>query len=626
MRFIELQIKGFGKFHDRSIPFQDGLNVVYGKNEAGKSTIHTFIRGMLFGIQPMRGKASKNDLYNKYEPWENSGTYEGALRLEHGGHIYRIERTFLKTKKEFCLIDETLGKSLPPDKALMDELLCGLSETAYNNTISIGQLKCATDAGMVSGLKNYIANMNNTGNMALNITKATDFLKAQKKELEAQLVPEAARSYTSLLGEIKALEKEISAPEYVNQLPAYQQMRAGARTQIEEKQAEKESLLQKVARGRQVLSQNQFTDIQSIQDYQERTQDVYRDYQGTKASSEKTSRRFFPIAIFLLAACCFACGAYFYTLGEWNPITDLLFDYNVDFPAAAVFAVMAVLSALLCLAGALSLWKGKRLKKELALSAQVLQESFSRHLGDKTISQEAMDAFLARMAEFQRLSAAMDKSEENIAQLTSDISALQEKQNSCSEIIEKQQKLQWELEKKLEILSNYKTQMEVLRRTLAENDRISQEIAAIDLARDTMTELSASIRDSFGFYLNKTASELIGGITGGIYTSMSIDENLNAFMNTPSKLVPLEQVSSGTMDQIYLALRLAAARLIQNEAKEQMPLVFDDSFVLYDEDRLRSALKWLSSAYPGQIIIFTCHQREAQMLTANQIPYTLITI
>ena len=172
MRFIELQIKGFGKFHDRSIPFQDGLNVVYGKNEAGKSTIHTFIRGMLFGIQPMRGKASKNDLYNKYEPWENSGTYEGALRLEHGGHIYRIERTFLKTKKEFCLIDETLGKSLPPDKALMDELLCGLSETAYNNTISIGQLKCATDAGMVSELKNYIANMNNTGNMALNITKA----------------------------------------------------------------------------------------------------------------------------------------------------------------------------------------------------------------------------------------------------------------------------------------------------------------------------------------------------------------------------------------------------------------------------------------------------------------------
>ena len=56
MRFLELQIKGFGKFHDRSISFEDGVNVVYGKNEAGKSTIHTFIRCMLFGLQPQRGR------------------------------------------------------------------------------------------------------------------------------------------------------------------------------------------------------------------------------------------------------------------------------------------------------------------------------------------------------------------------------------------------------------------------------------------------------------------------------------------------------------------------------------------------------------------------------------------
>lgn len=119
MRFIELQIKSFGKFHDCVIPFHDGLNVVYGKNEAGKSTIHTFIRGMLFGIQPQRGRASRNDLYSKYEPWENSGAYEGALRMEHGGHIYRIERSFQKTKKELVIIDETLGKSLPPTKALL---------------------------------------------------------------------------------------------------------------------------------------------------------------------------------------------------------------------------------------------------------------------------------------------------------------------------------------------------------------------------------------------------------------------------------------------------------------------------------------------------------------------------
>ena len=74
MRFLDLYISGFGKFHDTAVSFEDGLNVIYGKNEAGKSTIHTFIRGMLFGIERQRGRAARNDIYSKYEPWENSGT------------------------------------------------------------------------------------------------------------------------------------------------------------------------------------------------------------------------------------------------------------------------------------------------------------------------------------------------------------------------------------------------------------------------------------------------------------------------------------------------------------------------------------------------------------------------
>ena len=80
--------------------------------------------------------------------------------------------------------------------------------------------------------------------------------------------------------------------------------------------------------------------------------------------------------------------------------------------------------------------------------------------------------------------------------------------------------------KKLEHLASLKTQAEGLREVIQENERVSQELAAIDLAQDTMTELASSIRNSFGLYLNKEASDLIKGITGGIYNSMSVDENL----------------------------------------------------------------------------------------------------
>ena len=79
------------------------------------------------------------------------------------------------------------------------------------------------------------------------------------------------------------------------------------------------------------------------------------------------------------------------------------------------------------------------------------------------------------------------------------------------------------------------------------------------------------------------------------------------------------------MDQIYLALRLAAAKLIQPEG-DYMPLIFDDSFALYDDDRLKTALKWLAGAWDSQCIIFTCHQREEAILKSEGIEHHLIQI
>lgn len=624
MRFLDLYIKGFGKFHDTFISFEDGLNLVYGQNEAGKSTIHTFIRGMLFGIERQRGRAAKNDLYSRYEPWENSSTYEGQLRLLSEGTIYRFERRFQKNKKEFIVINETIGKEVEPSKALIDEILCGLSETAYNNTISIGQLKSATEDGMITELKNYIANMNTSGNMALNISKATSYLKNQKRKFESQLMPEAARTYTSLLGEIKNLEQEISSPEYENQLRSFTEERAQLKSSIEKKQAEREDLMHRITRGRQALAEFEFTDAQSVSSYLNHAEDIYKQYQEASESAGRKSLKLFSSFFGVLGLILLVAASYFFYWG-FVPDNSILPWMPEDIDALLTAAIISCASAASFFAAVLSRLKLRQARKTASLCISTLTEIFRRHLGDGTVNAKAMEALRSRMAEFIKLCASIVSSEETVRQQMDMVEQLQGKQNQCSEIIEKQQRIQWELEKKLEHLSELKDQASALRQIILENDRVREEIAAIEMAQDTLKDLSMSIRDSFGLYLNKTASDLINGITGGLYSSMSIDENLNAFLNTKRKLIPLEQVSSGTADQIYLALRLAAAKFIQNGA-DSMPLIFDDSFVLYDDDRLRTALKWLSDAYRGQIIIFTCHKRERSILEEEQIPHHIIKI
>ena len=76
MKILSLHIDGFGKLNDLDLSFEDGLNVLYGKNEAGKSTLHTFIRGMLFGIERQRGRASKMIPI----PALNHGPVQGLIR------------------------------------------------------------------------------------------------------------------------------------------------------------------------------------------------------------------------------------------------------------------------------------------------------------------------------------------------------------------------------------------------------------------------------------------------------------------------------------------------------------------------------------------------------------------
>ena len=118
MQINELLLKNFGKFHDRQINLEEGINLIHGENESGKSTIHTFIKGMLFGIERGRGRAAQNDTFSIYEPWDNPNYYSGTLKFASGGKHFRIERNFDKYSKkaELVCIEDGEVLSVEPEK------------------------------------------------------------------------------------------------------------------------------------------------------------------------------------------------------------------------------------------------------------------------------------------------------------------------------------------------------------------------------------------------------------------------------------------------------------------------------------------------------------------------------
>ena len=646
MRLIDLHIDGFGKFHDLDLRFAEGMNILYGHNEAGKSTLHAFLQAMLYGLERRPGIGSAAKLHKKYRPWDAPERFGGTLRLAHEGRIYRIVRDFNaddlsadgSTISSLEIWDETAGVRVPDPRGFLQAMLGGISETAFENTVSIGQLRSATSRSMVHELKSYITNLSTTGDMSLDSAGALKLLRQQRSALEAKRVPEAAKSYAQLIGEIRNIEREIAQPEYENQLRKYQALRSEVRTEQVDRQTRREELLQKTAAQEAVLTQAGFDSGDDIRDAKEHADMLYSLCQIGAEPRERVIRIALPLLFGLLTILC-GLAAVLITAIE-SPAFAQRFHLAPEKVPGLVAAVsgsdlsatilVAASIGLLVLCMLLFVWRlyaNAARTGFLRETAAELSAMLTKQIGTAEISDAAMESFRTHMDELLRAEEELETQRTTLAEVSAELQNLSNDERRYDVELQKQNEKQTELEGKLQHLANVKNRAEMLKRTLDENDAISTEIDAINLAAETMTELQSSIQSSFGHYLNKEAGELIAGITGGVYDSMWIDQNLDIFMNTPGKIVPIEDVSSGTMDQIYLALRLAAARLIQGDtgaAEARLPLIFDDSFAMYDEQRLASALRYITEIHHGQILLFTCHTREQRILENEDVKFNLI--
>lgn len=517
MQITELILKNFGKFTDKKIEFSEGINLIYGENEAGKSTVHAFLRGMLFGMERRRGRAAQNDMFSRYEPWENPNYYAGVIRFQCGGRSFRLERNFDKYAKRSELFCEDDGEELSVEQGDLEMLLGGMGEADYDNTVSIAQMRAATNASLAAELKNYAANYYAAGNSEINLEAALNALRDRKKALEKEVRGQ---------GEIKQEKRdkiELEASYVWRELHRLETEIDRTKEEVKVKQKEWAACEER------------------------RKHEFYREEQEGRFYGW----RIHPVELFSMAAAVV--------------LSFLLFSKPWNFLVAIVVA----------LAEGLYIWNcmkdGKKKKDAQRKDAERAEEDARKEL---------------------------EKKKWKLEKLRED---------------EKEKRVQY---------GNLKEQMEELDEVSEESIEQEKRRQALELAARKMLTLSKEMQEGLSRKLNGRMSEIVGSLTSGKYEQVWVDEELHIHLLSGGRRLTVEQVSRGTIEQIYFALRMAAAEVLY---EEECPVILDDTFAYYDDVRMEAALRWLTENRK-QVLIFTCQKREREAFEKMELPCRFVGI
>lgn len=629
----DIQLTNFGKFNHKSLPLEPGLNIIYGENEAGKTTLHTFIRGMLFGIEKQRGKASGKDLYSKYEPWDNPSNYQGMMRIENDGVTYRIERNFSRQYKSFKVINEDAGVELSAEE--IDDLFMGLDESCYYNTISISQLGSVTDKELEVILKNYAANLGATKSMEINIKEAFADLDAQKKKIIQD----------NKIGEEETLQKSLE----------------NAQEQLELSEREQQAIIASVEQKRETaarfserkkeLSALDKKRLEELEKHNSRKDKLYQDVMNYTAEVEKNTatldkikehkaelerqllekgvdssetmenlydkvinRSNMPIT-FILMALALIGAAVGFAIGN---IEFLAFKEYWMKPAACLCG--AVVCLLLAVIRYSINKKRKKKKLEALKELRLVLDKLEAAKHEELYTQRQLDSKKEALNNTQEQILKEEEREIDAEDYSEDIKEIEEKERELNDVISK---ARWALEQKKENDIQTEKHIEELQERLERIRNARIEIEAIEEAKRNIEDIANEIRNSFGKKLNERASYYMGQITNGKYDRLTIDERLNISINSRKALISASRLSKGTIEQVYMALRLAAADIIFD--KDKKPILLDDAFVMYDNKRMGNTLKFMSENME-QVILFSCHTREKVMADKLGLKHNFIKL
>ena len=561
MYINKLLLKEFGKFNNKEIKLNPGLNLIYGPNESGKTTIKEFIVGMLYGIDKSRGLGAKLDNYQLRKPINSSG-YSGKAYVSSNGKSHLIERSFLRTNKNATLTEIETGKEVQLKKPnSFNGLLFDVDKSTYVNTLCIGEHGAAPGKELADELGNYVLNLTTTKNADIDKAETIKYLKNEKKKYDNRKLLTQIEDYEAEmaeLGDVDAVLEDIRESRR-EELDSYNMEIARLKREARQLVNEKDAAIpdEDEARERSRI----FLEVEALEE-------------EPKKKDRPLSDNILIILLTGIAVVAFVT-LFVHLLKFQKSIQQLFCICTIAFVAITMIDGMY--------------------RKGFFDSAEKApdEEEFNKMVYE-----------LGRATESRTVRIEIDKNFQDAHDAKLELLKFKEhdavvRRDAYYELKEKRDKL------------------------LSEYEVLETEKRAIDLAIDTINDLSIDIYNDFGSQLNDSISEMVSIITDGKYKKVLLDDTMHISVLDDDHYMGIEYLSSGTMEQIYLAVRLCIASLL---CEDKMPVIVDDIFTAYDSKRLRNALYCMSRIHTDQIIILTSNEAIGDMLDDLGMEYNYIEL
>ena len=618
----EVNIGKFGKLENQKYQFAPRINVIYGANESGKSTLMQFLKAMLFGLEKTRVRKTL-DTYNRYEPWDTPAYFYGSMIFETGQQQFLLERNFYYKEKRARLVNIRDGEELSVEYGDLDMLLGNVSAAAYENTCCIGQEQLLPGRELGVLLEDERSNLAQTGSGDFQLSKALQELEQKRKNAEKtrkELEQQRLSHIHQLEVNQQVLERDVAGlkaqqeKQSTQQGTVQEQVRA-LQQQMEPVQTAYQTVCRREQELKSAVAQEQLEWEQAEREQWKREQ-FRREQEEAEALQQKSGKNagFSPLLLIGVAGLILA------------PVLRSAMDgFQKIAPALNIICIILIL------AGLVSAYRKSR-EKKTADSGQKHRQSVNDSVQNhREQDSRANDRANLQSVERKGRKAALDQQlqrvcqqksvlEEQLQQLKNQKKALQlqaARQEGSGDQVQSQIQ-----EKEVE-LENLTEQMAELQQETLEEQHAREDRDALELAAETMSRLAARMSKTLEHTLDKEMSGILAQITGNVHEQLQVTDGQGIVLAEQMQKRTPEAYSQGTMQQAYFSYRMAAGHMLMKE--EPLPFLLDETFANYDEERLRQTLRWLAEQ-ENQIFLFTCRETEMRLLTEEDILFASIRL